>query len=161
MSTINNDINTYLTFRIGIHFFGVSVSKVLEISEFRLPRIVPECPQFMRGVIEFRDQVIPLIDAAQKFGMPAIEANENTCMVVLDLFNDELSKKFKVSIVVDAVSDVFEAESNELKVINDEYRPGYITSSYRSESGLVLIINADKIFSSKDIISIEEIVNTL
>lgn len=158
---MNTEINTFLTFKIGIHVFGISVGKVLEISEYRAPRIVPESPVYMRGVVEFRDQVIPLIDTAQKFGLPAIIENETTCMVVLDLINTELSKKYKVSIIVDSVSDVFEANDNELIPLNDEYRPGYVPASYRTDNGLVLILNADKIFSSKDIISIEEIVNNL
>lgn len=158
---MKTDINTYLTFKIGSHSFGVNVSKVLEISEYREPRSVPESPVYMPGVIEYREQVIPLIDTAVKFGLPSIQINDTTCIIVLDLVNSELSKKFKVAIIVDAVSDVFEAADNQLMVMNDDYRPGYIAGSFKSEKGLVLMMDADMIFSNKDIISIEEVVSNL
>ncbi len=158
---MKTDINTYLTFKIGSHAFGVNVSKVLEISEYREPRSVPESPVYMPGVIEYREQVIPLIDTAVKFGLPSIQINDTTCIIVLDLVNSELSKKFKVAIIVDAVSDVFEAADNQLMVMNDDYRPGYIAGSFKSEKGLVLMMDADMIFSNKDIISIEEVVSNL
>lgn len=158
---MKTDINTYLTFKIGSYAFGVNVSKVLEISEYREPRSVPESPVYMPGVIEYREQVIPLIDTAVKFGLPSIQINDTTCIIVLDLVNSELSKKFKVAIIVDAVSDVFEAADNQLMVMNDDYRPGYIAGSFKSEKGLVLMMDADMIFSNKDIISIEEVVSNL
>lgn len=158
---MKTDINTYLTFKIGSHSFGVNVSKVLEISEYKVPRSVPECPVYMPGVIEFRGQVIPLIDTAVKFGLPSIEINETTCIIVLDLLNTELSKKFKVAIIVDAVSDVFEADENQLLSLNDEYKPGYISGSFKSEKGLVLMMDADSIFSNKDIISLDDAMSNI
>jgi purine-binding chemotaxis protein CheW len=158
---MKTDINTYLTFKIGTHSFGVNVGKVLEISEYKEPRSVPESPIYMPGVIEYREQVIPLIDTAVKFGLPSIQINDTTCIIVLDLINSELSKKFKVAIIVDAVSDVFEATDNQLMALNDDYRPGYIAGSFKSEKGLVLMMDADMIFSNKDIISIEEVVSNL
>jgi len=158
---MKTDINTYLTFKIGSHSFGVNVSKVLEISEYKEPRVVPESPVYMPGVIEFREQVIPLIDTAVKFGLPAVQINDTTCIIVLDLVNRELAKKFKVAIIVDAVSDVFETNDNQLMALNDEYKPGYIAGSVKSEKGLVLMMDADMIFSNKDIISLEEVVSNL
>lgn len=154
---MTSEIFTYLSFRIGRHVFGVDVSKVLEIGEYKIPKPVPESPVFMLGLIEFRDQVVPLIDGGLKFGLQPIEINEVTCMIVLELFNQELSKKFKAAIVVDAVSDVFEASAAEKLSMDDDFKPGYIQMSYKTESDLVLVLNADKVFSEKDVIAIDTI----
>lgn len=154
---MSNELYTYLTFKIGIHLFGVDVSKVLEISEYKVSQPVPDSPAYMKGVIEFRDQVIPLIDSGLKFNLPAIEITEVTCMVVLELFNIELNKKFKVAIVVDAVSDVFEANTSEKLAMDDDFKPGYVHASYKTDGGLVMVLNADKVFSDKDIIAIDAI----
>jgi len=122
---------------------------------------VPESPSYMLGVIEFRNQVIPLIDCGVKFSISPVQIDALTCFVVLELFNIELGKKFKIGVVVDAVSDVFEANEDQLLAMEDDYRPDYIQTSYKTESGLVLILNADKIFSEKDIISIDDVVSNI
>ena len=155
---MSSELNTYLTFKIGNHLFGVDVSKVLEISEYKKPQPVPESPAYMSGIIEFREQVIPMIDCGLKFNLPAIEITEVTCMVVLEMHNVELGKKFKAAIVVDAVSDVFEATGAEKLGMEDDFKPGYVLASYKTDKGLVMVLNADKVFSDKDIIAIEAII---
>ena len=158
---MSNELNTYLTFKVKEYTFGISVDKVLEISEYPTPKSVPESLAYIRGVIEFREQVIPLIDCGIKFNLKPIEINPLTCIVVLDLNNEQLSKNYKVGIVVDAVSDVFEAEESELMSMEDDYRPGYVKSSYKGNNGLVLILDANKVFSEKDIIAIDEVVKDI
>lgn len=156
---MNNELNTYLTFKVKDHTFGVSVDQVLEISEFSTPKPIPESPSYMLGVIEFRNQVVPIVDCGEKFNLKPIDINELSCIVILDLYNDDLSKRFKVGIVVDAVSDVFEAKPEQLMSMEDDYRPGYILTSYKTDDILVLILDANKVFSEKDIITIDQIVN--
>jgi purine-binding chemotaxis protein CheW len=158
---MNNDISTYLTFKVGTHLFGVDVSKVLEISEFKEPQRVPESPAYMLGVLEFRDQVIPMIDCGLKFGLSNIEITEVTCMVVLELYNVALAKKMKVSIVVDTVSDVFESSFHEKLTMEDDFKPGYVESSYKTDSGLVMVLDADKVFSEKEIITLSTLMGKL
>lgn len=154
---MSTEINTFLSFKVGDHIFGVDVSKVLEISEYKQPQPVPESPVYMLGVIEYRDQVIPLIDCGLKFGMQPIEISEITCMVVLELFNADLNKRLKVAIVVDAVSDVFESTFHEKLSMEDDFKPGYVQSTYKTDLGLVMVLDADKIFSDKDIVTINTI----
>ncbi len=158
---MSTEQTTYLTFRVLSHQFGISVDKVLEISEYKVPRTIPESPSFMLGLIEFRDHVVPLIDTAQKFGMPPTEINPMTCMVVLELENIDLAKRFRVAILVDAVSDVFETNDEDIRDMSDDYRPGYITASYKSENGLVMLLDADKVFSIKDVIAIDKLIMNL
>ncbi|MFT3741019.1 MAG: chemotaxis protein CheW [Breznakibacter sp.] len=154
---MSTELNTYLTFKVGNHFFGVDVSKVLEISEYKKPQPVPDSPAYMSGVVEFREQVIPLIDCGLKFNLPAIDITEVTCMVALEVYNEELGKKFNAAIVVDAVSDVFEANNAEKLSMEDDFKPGYVLASYKTDKGLVIVLDADKVFSDKDIIAIDAI----
>jgi purine-binding chemotaxis protein CheW len=154
---MSNDINTFLSFRVNNHYFGVDVSKVLEISEYKMPQPVPESPAYMCGVIEFREQMVPLIDCGVKFGLRPIEIGEVTCTIVLELYNTELAKKFKAAIIVDAVSDVFESSTYENLSMDDDFKPGYVQSSYKTDNGIVMILNADKVFSDKDIIAMDAI----
>lgn len=158
---MSSEQNTYLTFKVKDHTFGITVDKVLEIKEYETPKPMPESPKYMQGVTEFRDQVVPLIDCGLKFNLPPIDINPLTCIVVLELRNELLDKDFKVGIVVDAVSDVFETGETEVVDLEDDYRPGYITSTYKSENGLVVILDANKVFSEKDIISIDRVVSKL
>lgn len=158
---MNQEQNTYLVFKIGNQPFGIHVDKVLEISEYKEPKPVPESPAYMKGVIEFREHVIPVIDTGTKFNMPPIAITPTTCIVVMELINPLLSKKFRIAVMADAVSDVFEATEEGMRVMVDEFKPGYILASYQTADGLVMILNADLVFSDKDVIAIEEAMGNL
>lgn len=155
---MSKDLSTYLTFKVLDHYFGVSVDKVMEISEYKQPKPIPESPSYVLGVVEFREFVIPLIDTAQKFNLNPIHINPLTCMVILELENTDLAKKFRVAILVDAVSDVFEADNEEIIKLTDDYSPEYIHASYKTNNGLVMILDADKVFSIKDVIALDKLI---
>ena len=78
-------INSYLTFSVGNNTFGIHVEKVEEIKEYISPKAVPESLPYVKGVIDHRDEVIPVIDAAQKFNLGKIEITPQTCIVVLEI----------------------------------------------------------------------------
>ncbi|MBN2166580.1 MAG: chemotaxis protein CheW [Marinilabiliaceae bacterium] len=158
---MGNELSTYLTFKVKDYLFGINVSKVLEITEYSIPKTMPESMSYISGIIEFREQVVPLIDCGIKLNMSSIDINPLTCIIVLELFNESLSKKYKAAIIVDAVSDVFEAFQDDLMLMQDDYRPAYITASFKSENGLVLILDADKVFNEKDVIAIDQYINDL
>jgi purine-binding chemotaxis protein CheW len=150
MASINN---SYLTFKLGQEVFGVNVAKVMEIREYQQPRTLPQPLPFVSGVIEYEDEVIPLIDTGIKFGMAPVEVLAGTCIIVLQLVSSTLGKTYRVAILVDAVSDVVECEDGDLKTISDDYKPGYIDATYNNEENFIYILNADMVFSQKDIIS--------
>jgi purine-binding chemotaxis protein CheW len=153
---MNQELNTYLVFKIGNHPFGIHVEKVLEISEYKEPKPVPESPSYMKGVIEFREQVIPVIDTGLKFNMPSITITPTTCVVVMELMNPLLSKKFRIGVLTDAVTDVFDATEENRMAMDEEFKPGFISGGCQTAHGLVMLLNADLVFSDKDVIAIEE-----
>ena len=78
-------INSYLTFKLGDEEFAAHVGKVLNILEMTKITTVPKAPDYLKGVINLRGAVLPVIDARIKFGMPEAEYTTNTCIIVLDI----------------------------------------------------------------------------
>jgi len=155
---MSEEVNAYLTFSVGDNTFGVHVEKVIEIKEYEQPKAVPESMSYVKGVTEHRDQIIPVIDAAAKFNLGQIELTPQSCIVVLDI--NKVDGIMSIGVLVDAVSDVFEADETKVREIETDYKPGYISASYQKNDELIMILNADKVFSETDIIALDKVVDT-
>lgn len=155
---MDRSTNSYLTFKVNDNTFGIHVEKVVEIKEYSEPEKIPETLPYVSGVLEYRDEVIPLIDTAVKFNLGKITLTSQTCIVVIEVINEHKNSTSKVGIIVDTVSDVFEPDTEQLKPIENDYKPTYITSTYRLHDTLVMILDSNKIFSEKDIIALDEII---
>jgi purine-binding chemotaxis protein CheW len=153
--------NSYLTLKIGEEVFGVNVAKVMEIREYQPPKPLPQTFPFVLGVVEYRDEIIPLIDTAIKFGMPPIIIEPGSCIVILQLISDSLGKTYRMAVLVDSVADVLECDDAQMKGINDDYKPNYIISTYSADDKLVFILNADLVFNQKEIIGMLDMINKL
>jgi len=153
--------NSYLTFRVGDETFGVNVVKVMEIREYSKPKALPQTLSFIKGVVAYQDEIIPLVDTGLKFGMAPIKLGESTIVVVLQLINHMLSKTFRLAILVDEVSDVLECDDSEMKIISEEYKPGYIYSTYSNGEQFIYILDFDVVFDEKEVISILDSIKKL
>ncbi len=158
---MSQEVNAYLTFSLGKNIFGIHVEKVVEIKEYTAPKSVPESMSYVKGVTDHREQIIPIIDAAAKFNLGEVAITPQSCIVVLEINKTDGKGMMSVGILVDAVSDVFEADESMLKSIDTDYRPGYISASYQNADDLIMVLNVDKIFSEKDIISLDEVLNAV
>jgi purine-binding chemotaxis protein CheW len=154
-------MNSYLTLKIGEEIFGVNVAKVMEIREYQPPKPLPQTFPFVLGVIEYRDEIVPLIDTAVKFGMSPIAIAPGTCIVILQLISDSLGKTYRIGVLVDTVADVLECEEAQMKTIVDDYKPNYIYSTFSTDDKLVFILNADVVFNQKEIIGMLDTINKL
>src|SRR5688572_31143374 len=112
METSTQTMQSYLTFRLAEELFATNVNKVLEILE--IPKItkVPHSPAFMRGVINLRGSVLPVIDARAKFGLSETSDTVNSCIMVLEISMQE--QDIKIGAVVDAVQEVIEIAPQEI-----------------------------------------------
>jgi len=99
----------YLTFRLAEEEYGLEILKVREIMGMMEITAVPRTPEFVRGVINLRGNVIPVIDLRLKFEMEAIEQTEETCIIVVDVEGMEMG------IVVDRVSEVLDIDVDEIQ----------------------------------------------
>ncbi|GAF01831.1 chemotaxis protein CheW [Saccharicrinis fermentans] len=158
MEDINN---SYLSFKVGSETFAIHVSKVNEIREYEVPRNMPESISFMTGVIDHREEVIPVIDTGVKFGMKPIEITPLTCIIIIDVKRKDDDSTLKMAILTDAVSDVFEAEEKDFKNIDNDYSPNYIQAAINIDEQFYLILNSDEVFSQNEIIELSRIVDEI
>ncbi|MEM6524527.1 MAG: chemotaxis protein CheW [Bacteroidota bacterium] len=154
-SVINSQ--SYLTFKLDNEIFGSSVNRVLEIIE--VPKItrVPQAPEFMRGVINLRGRVLPVIDTRIKFGMPGIEDTVDTCIVVLNVEVD--NQEIVLGALVDAIQAVLDIEDEEVQdppAFQSGYRSDLITGMVKREDNFILMLDMEKVFSSQEITMLKE-----
>ncbi len=152
-------MDSYLTFKIADEVFAVHVSHVMEIREYETPKPVPRKMDFVRGLIEFRDEVLPLIDTGLKFNLGAIQVKYPTVIIILDLNKPGEDDSYRVGILVDAVSDVLEIATEQLKPLRHEYKPGYIAGTFTNEDTFVLVLDTDKVFTEEDVIEMDKLLS--
>ena len=99
-------LDSYLSFKLGDELFAANVAKVLNILEMVKITKVPKAPEYMKGVINLRGNVLPVIDTRTKFGMTPTEFTKNTCILVLDIIVD--GEDIQVGALVDSVQEVLE-----------------------------------------------------
>ena len=152
-----HNLNSYLSFRLGHESFAVRVSKVIEILEVPHITKVPKSPAFMRGVINLRGTVLPVVDARLKFGMKEISDSINTCIIVFNILFEK--EEMMVGALVDAVEEVFELNEEKLMPppsIGGKYKTEFIKGMARKEDEFIMVLDVDKIFSNVEIIHIHQ-----
>ena len=103
----------YLTFALSNEEYGLEILKVREIIGYMQITAVPQTPAHVKGVINLRGQVIPVVDLRLKFGMNAAEVTEETCIIVVEITQDD--RKFQTGIVVDRVKEVLDIEGESIE----------------------------------------------
>jgi len=150
-------INSYLTFKLGDEFFAANVSKVLNILEMTKVTKVPKAPNYMKGVINLRGSVLPLVDTRIKFDMTETEYTTNTCILVLDInMNGE---PVHLGALVDSVQEVLEIDDVNIQPppnIGTRYRSEFIEGIAKVEDEFIMILNMDLIFSTDELSVLKE-----
>jgi purine-binding chemotaxis protein CheW len=152
------EVNSYLSFRIGVETFAANVKNVLNILEMTKITKVPKAPAYMKGVINLRGSVLPVIDSRIKFGVEEGEITNNTCIIVLELHTG--TDPIVLGTIVDAVKEVFEIEDGEIldpPSIGTNYKTDYLKGMARSEDGFIMILDAERVFASDEIVDLKNI----
>jgi purine-binding chemotaxis protein CheW len=147
-----HNINSYLTFKLGEEIFGANVSKVLNILEMTKITKVPKAPNYMKGVINLRGSVLPLIDTRIKFDMPETEYTTNTCILVLDI--DLGGEPVHVGALVDSVQEVIEIDAAQIlppPSIGSKYKSEFIEGMAKINDEFIMLLNMDLIFSNNEL----------
>ena len=108
------DTRQYLTFQLDEEIFAIDVSHVREILEFTTVTKVPKTPEFMKGVINLRGSVVPVLDMRLKFGMSQTEKTINTCIIVVEVTIE--GETAIIGALVDSVQEVFELEPDQIEL---------------------------------------------
>jgi purine-binding chemotaxis protein CheW len=139
----------YLTFTLGNEEYGVPVLKVREIIKVMDITQVPQVPEHVLGVINLRGKVIPVIDLRRKFGFPALEYTERTCIIVADV--DLAPARVMMGIVVDSVSEVLnvtEAEIDETPDFGGQNVTDYLLGLAKVKGTVKILLDLDRVLGS-------------
>ena len=146
----------YLTFKLADEIFAFDVAKVREILELTSITKVPQTPDFMRGVINLRGSVVPVIDLRLNFGMHCTEQTVNTCIIVVEVNLNEES--VVLGVLADSVQEVVEMEPDHIEPppqLGTKLNTEFIKGMGKVEANFVMILDIDKVFSSNDLIDIQ------
>jgi purine-binding chemotaxis protein CheW len=142
----------FLTFNLSDEVFAVDVGRVREILEITSITKVPQTPDFMRGVINLRGSVVPVIDLRLKFGMSETERTVNTCIIVVEVNMD--GETIVLGSLADSVQEVIEMEPQQIEAaphIGTQLNTDYIKGMGKHDSRFVMILDIDKIFSGVEL----------
>ena len=153
--TKEKEAKSYLTFKLGEEQFGVHVSQVLNILEMTSITRVPKSPDYMKGVINLRGKVLPVIDARIKFGMPETEYTDNTCIIVMDLEMD--GKTINIGTIVDGVLSVVEIDDSQVEPppnIGSKFKSEFIYGMAKVDEDFIMLIDMQKVISADEMTEI-------
>lgn len=142
----------YLTFKLNDEVFALDVAKVREILEVTNITKVPQTPDFMRGVINLRGSVVPVIDMRLKFGMSRTEQTVNTCIIVVEIGMD--GDTTILGALADSVQEVVELEPDRIEPaphIGARLNTEFIRGMGKIDDHFVMILEIDKLFSAKEL----------
>lgn len=149
---VKEKTRSYLSFKLGGEFFALPVMKVLEIMEVPKITSVPQSPAFLKGVINLRGAVLPVIDTRVKFGMSATTFDINTSILVLSV--TDLEDTLTVGVLVDSVLEVFEIDDSSIKpspAIGAKYRAEFIEGMISHNDEFMMLLDIDQVFSLLDL----------
>lgn len=142
----------YLTFKLSDEIFAVDISKVREVLDFTSVTKVPRTPDFMRGVINLRGSVVPVVDMRLKFGMSATEKTVNTCIIIVEIALD--NETTILGALADSVQEVIDLEPDQIEPaprIGTRLKTEFIKGMGKKDDHFIMILDIDKIFSSEEL----------
>lgn len=147
--TGGGDTHQYLTFTLGGEMFAVGILNVKEIIEYGNLTEVPMMPGFIRGVINLRGAVVPVVDLAARFGGRVSEVQRRTCIVIVEVTQEEGARQ-DIGIMVDAVSEVLEIQAGDIEPppsFGAKIRADFIAGMGKVGGKFVIILEIQKVLS--------------
>lgn len=144
----------FLTFRLGQEEYCIDILKVQEIRGYDTVTSIANTPQFIKGVINLRGNIVPIVDLRIKFGLPEIRYDATTIVIILNI------RKKMIGIVVDSVSDVIVVLAEDIReaprfgsTINTEFISGMTTV----EGRMLIVVDIERLMSSEDLQLLEQV----
>ncbi len=159
---MSDPTNEYLTFILDNEEFGVSILAVQEIRVWSTVTDMPNTPDYIKGVINLRGVIVPIVDLRQRLNKSPIEYNENTVVIVLKQAIED--KSIIVGVVVDAVSDVYNFSSKDIKESPDfgsEIDNRFVHGMATTDEKIIVILDAVKLLDVKELYQISGSLNKI
>lgn len=148
--------NQYLTFQLGGEMFAIGILNIKEIIEYGSLTEVPMMPEFIRGVINLRGAVVPVVDLSARFGRKRTEITRRTCIVIIEVETNE--ERHDVGVVVDSVSEVLEIAAGEIEPppsFGTRIRADFIHGMGKVNGKFVIILSVNNVLSLDDLAMLE------
>lgn len=161
----SGDQNQYLTFQIGREMFAVGILHIREIIEYGSLTTVPMMPEFVRGVINLRGSVVPVIDLSARFGRGESEINRRSCIVILEVegsTGDEESLQ-EIGVIVDAVSEVLEIPPGEIEPAPNfgaRIRADFIAGMGKVQGQFVILLNVQQVLNTGEMAELASVMDS-
>ena len=148
---MSNNVETYLSFKLGREVFAASVNHVVNILELKPITKVPHAPDYMSGVINLRGKVIPVVGLRNKFGLDAVEDTERTCIIVVQVAGG--NGTVTMGILVDEVSEVVDVARDQLEPapsFGSSIHTDFILAMGKIGEHVVILLDIDRVLTQAD-----------
>lgn len=157
LNTAKSRKERYLTFFLGDEQYGIAIDRIKEIIAMMKVTYVPRTPPYMRGVINLRGSIIPVVDTRLRFGMEPKEEDMHTTIVIVEV------EKVNIGFIVDRVEEVASIDASNLSEppkFGSHVDTDFICSMAQIEENVVMILDVLKLFEADELVSLEEIQQT-
>ncbi len=147
----------YLTFVLNEEEYGIGILKIKEIIGMMPITTVPQTPEFVKGVINLRGKVIPIVDLRARFGMDTIDYTERTCIIVVEI--EGPAEMLMIGIVVDAVSEVLNIKGEDIEdtpTFGTKLDTDFILGMAKMEGGVKILLDIDRVLTGDEIAVLEK-----
>jgi purine-binding chemotaxis protein CheW len=148
----------YLTFRLAGEVYALDIGKVREVLDFTTVTKVPRTPDFMRGVINLRGSVVPVVDLRRKFGMAATERTVNTCVIIAEVTVD--NDTIILGCLADLVQEVLDLGAEDISAapkMGTKLRTEFIKGMGKRGDRFLIILDIDRVFSVEELAGVDSV----
>lgn len=153
---VSQDQQQYLTFMLGGELFAIGILAIKEIIEYGQLTTVPMMPGFIRGVINLRGSVVPVVDLSARFGGQPTEVTRRTCIVIIEVLSE--GEQQDIGVIVDAVNEVLDIAPDQIEpapAFGARIRTDFIAGMGKVNGRFVIILNVDKVLSVQELAVLE------
>lgn len=157
LTTVRAKRERYLTFFLGEEQYGIAIDQIKEIIAMMKVTYVPKTPPFMRGVINLRGAIIPVVDTRLRFGMELVEPTMHTAIIIVEI------EKVMIGFVVDRVEEVASIDASHLSEppkFGSHIDTDFISAMAQIDENVVMILDVLKLFEADELVSLEQIQQT-
>ena len=147
----------FLTFKLEDELFALNIDKVREVLDFTSITKVPQTPDYMRGVINLRGSVVPVVDLRLKFGKTMAEQTVNTCVIIVEVEMD--GEKVVMGAMADAVQEVLDLEPGQIEPpprVGTKLNLDFIRGMGKHADQFLIILDIDKVFTADELDQVHE-----
>jgi purine-binding chemotaxis protein CheW len=152
-------VEQFLTFELAGEAYGIEILKVQEIRGWEPVRKIPDAPSYLKGALNLRGSIVPIIDLRERFNMETVEYTPTTVVIVISVENETIGQSM-LGIVADAVSDVLDINLAEIKpapTLGQQINTRYMRGMYVGKKTMIMLLNVDKLIKPEEVIAISDL----